>query len=74
MCLNVCDYQAKASRYRKVLAYLKNKETTNEKQTVHSQKLKRGHKHKIKGTQPTKKKKEQRRNIELTEKQGLKWQ
>ena len=73
LCLSLYDYQAKASTYRKGLPYLKNKTTTNQNQTLHSQKLK-GHKHKIKGNQPTKKRKEQRRNIESTGKQGLKWQ
>ena len=34
----------------------------------------RGHKHKIKGNHPTRKRKEQRRDIESTGKQGLKWQ
>ena len=49
MCLSLYDYQAQESRYRKGLTYWKNRETTNQKQTVHSQKLKRrGHKHKIK--------------------------
>ena len=75
MCLSLYDYQAKASRYRKGFMYLKNRETTNQNQTLHSQKLKRkGHKHKIKGNHPTKKIKEQRRNMESNGKQGLKWQ
>ena len=40
-----------------------------------SQKLKgKGCKYKIKGTHPTNKRKEQRRNIKSTGKQGLKWQ
>ena len=30
MCLSLCDYHAKASRYRKGLTYLKNRETTNQ--------------------------------------------
>ena len=57
MCLSLHDYQAKARRYRKGLTYLKNKATTtNQNQTLHSQKLKRkGHKHKRKGNHPTKK-------------------
>ena len=64
MCLSLYDYQAKASRYRKGLTYLKNRATTNQSQMLHSQKLKRKlHKNKIKGNHPTKKKrKEQRRN------------
>ena len=75
MCLSLYDYQAKASRYRKGLTCLKNKATTKPNQTSNPQKLKRrGHKHKIKGNHPTKKRKEQRRNIESTGKQGLKWQ
>ena len=68
MCLS---YQAKASRYKKGLTYLKNRVITNQNQTIHSQKLKRGHNHKIKGNHPTKKVKEQRRNIKSTGKQGL---
>ena len=38
MCLSLYNYQAKASRYRKGLAYLKNRETTHQNQTIHSQK------------------------------------
>ena len=53
----------KQARYRKGLTCLKNKATTNQNQTLYPQKLKRrGHKHKIKGNHPTKKRKEQRRN------------
>ena len=75
MHLHLYDYQAKASRYRKGLTFLKNRATTNQNQTLHSQKLKRKvHKYKINGNHPTKKKREQRRNIESTGKQGLKWQ
>ena len=78
MCLSLFDYQAKASRYREGLTYLKNRATTNQNQTIYSQKLKRrGHKHKIKRNHPIKKrrkKKEQRGKIESTGKQGLKWQ
>ena len=75
MCLNLYDYQVKASRYRKGLTYLKNRATTNKNQTLYSQKLKRkAHEHKINRNHPTKKRKEERRNIESTEKQGLKWQ
>ena len=40
MCLSLYDYQAKASRYRKGLTYLKNRATTNQNQTLHSQKQK----------------------------------
>ena len=63
MCLSLYDYQAKASKYRKGLTYLEKRATINQKQILHSQKLKRkGQKHKIKGNHPTKKRKEQRRN------------
>ena len=56
MCLRLYDYQAKASRYRKGLTYLKNKATTNQNQTLHSQKLERKVlKHKIIVNHPTKK-------------------
>ena len=62
MCLNLYDSQAKASRYRKGLTYLKNRATTNKtKQYIHKNKG-RGPRHKIKGNYPTKKRKEQRRN------------
>ena len=37
MCLSLYDYQAKASRYRKGLTSLKNRATTNQNQTLHSQ-------------------------------------
>jgi len=58
MCLNIYDSQAKASRYRKGLTYLKNRESTNQNRTLHSQKLKRKiFEHKINGNHPTKKKK-----------------
>ena len=63
MCLSLHDYQAKAIRYGKGLTYLNNRATTNQNQTIHSQKLKkRGHKHKIKGNHPTEKRKEQKGN------------
>ena len=55
--LSLYDYQAKASRYRKGLIYLKNTSTTDQNQTLHSPKLKKVHKHKINGNHPTKKKK-----------------
>ena len=75
MFLRLYDYQAKANRYSKGLTYLKNRATTNKNQTLHSQKLKRKvHKHKINGNHQTKKGKEERRNIESTGIQGLKWQ
>jgi len=59
----------------KGLTYLKNRATTNQNQTLHSQKLKRKIlKHKINGNHPIKKRKEERRNIESAGKQSLKWQ
>ena len=76
MCLNLYDYQSKASRYRKRLPYLKNRSTTNQKYTIDSLNPKRReHKHKINGNHQTtkRKRKEQKRNIESTGKQGLKW-
>ena len=75
MYLSLYDYQAKASRYRKALTYLKNRAMTNQRQILHSQKLKRKIlKYKINGNHPTQKRKEEKRNIESTGKQGLKWQ
>ena len=51
MCLSRYEYQANAGRYRKGLTYLKNRATTIQNQTLHSQKLKRKvHKHKIKSS------------------------
>ena len=50
------DYQAKASRYRKGLTCLKNRASTNQNQTSHSQTLKRKVlKHEINGNHSTKK-------------------
>ena len=73
MYLNLFDYQAKDSRYRKGLTYLKNRASTNQNQTLHSQKLERKVlNHKINGNHPTKKRKEEKRNIVSTGKQGLK--
>ena len=37
-CLNLQDYQAKTHNYRKGLTYLKNRATTNQNRTLHSQK------------------------------------
>ena len=65
MSLSLYDYQAKASRYRKGLTYLRNRATTNQNQTLHSQKLRKVHKHKINGNQPIKKIKEQKRKTFL---------
>ena len=39
ICLSLYDSQAKASRYKKGLTYLKNRATTSQNQTVYSQKL-----------------------------------
>ena len=73
MCLNVYDYQAKASRCRKGLTYLQNRATTNQIQTLHSQKLKRSVlKHKINGNHLTSKKERRKGETESTGKQGLK--
>ena len=73
MCLNLYDCQAKASRCRKGFTYLKNNATTNQNQTLHSQKLKRKVlQHKINGNHPTKKRNEEKRNMESTGKQVLK--
>ena len=75
MCSAYMTTRLKASRYRKGSAYLKDRATMNQNKITHSQKLKRrGHKHKIRGNHPTKKRKEQRRNIKSIGKQGLKWQ
>jgi len=74
ICLSQNDFQAKAGRY-----ILKKQATTNQNKTLHSQNLKRKVlKLKINGNPPTKKKKkkkkEQRKSIESTGKQGIKWQ
>ena len=56
---------------RKGLRYLKNRIPTNQNQTINSEKLKRRrHEHKIQGSHPPKKRKEQRKNIKSTGKQG----
>ena len=74
-CLNLQDYQAKTHNYRKGLTYLKNRATTNQNQTLHSQKIKRKIlKQKIIGDHPTKNRKEEWRIIESPGKQGLKQQ
>ena len=73
MCLSLFDYQEKPSRYRRGLMYLKNRATTNQNQTLHSQKLKRKIlKHKINGNHPTQKRKEAKRNTESTAKTRFK--
>jgi len=54
----------KQSRYRKGLIYLKNRATTNQNRTLHSQKLKRKvFKHKINGHHPSKKRKKMSKRI-----------
>ena len=69
------DYQAKVSRYRKGLTYLKNRATTNQNHTLYSQKMKRKTlQQKIIGDHLTKKRKEEWRTIESTGTRGLKWQ
>ena len=74
MCLSLYDYKAKARRYKKGLTYLKNRATTNQNQTLHSQKLKRKLlEHKINENHPIQKRKEEKRNIESIGKQSLKW-
>ena len=56
ICLSLYDYQAKASRYRKGLMCFKNRATTNQNQTLHSQKRKRKvHRHKINVKHPIEK-------------------
>ena len=69
MCSSVYDSQAKASRYRKGLKYLKNKAARNQKQRIDSQTNKQKYTS-IKSTTHTKRK-EQRRNVEASGKQGL---
>ena len=69
MCLSLYDYQAKASRHKKGLIYLKNRATTNESQTLHSQKLKgKVLKHKTNGKNPTKKEKKRETKNQLENK------
>ena len=74
ICLSLYDYQSKVRRNNMELTYLKNRATTNQNQILLSQKLKKKvHKHKINGNHPTKKRKEETRNIKSPGKQGLKW-
>ena len=66
MCLSLYDYQAKASRYRKELTYLKNRATINQNQTIPSQKLKgRGHKHNKKSFNQKKKRTKEKHGVNL---------
>ena len=70
-CLNLQYHQAKTHNCRKGLAHLKNRATTNQIQTLHSQKMKREtHKKKIIGDHSTKKRKEEWRTIESTGTRG----
>ena len=74
-CLNLQDYQAKTHNYRKGLTYLKTRASTNQNQTLHSQKMKgKTLKQKIIGDHQTKKRKEKWRIIESTGTQVSKWQ
>ena len=43
-CLNLQDHQAKTHNYGKGLAYFKNRATTSQNQTLHSQKMKKNKK------------------------------
>ena len=73
-CLNLQDYQARIHNYRKGLTYL-NRTTTNQNQTLNSQKMKRKTlKQKINADHPAKKRKEEWRIIESTGNRGIKWQ
>ncbi len=79
--MNLQDHQAKTHNYGKGLAYLKNRATTSQNQTLHSQKMKKTKPKKTKKlTQKiirdhlTKKRKEEWRTIESTGTQGSKWQ
>ena len=81
MCLNLYDYQSKASRYSYRSTYLKTRITTNQRQTIDSQKSEgKEEKHITKGNnQSTKgktkrKRNEQRRTTKSTGKQALKCQ
>ena len=74
-CLNLQDHQAKTHNYGKGLAYLKNRATTSQNQTLHSQKIKTKQNKTLKqiitGDHPTKKKrKEEWRTIESTGTRG----
>ena len=65
MYLSLYGQQAKASRYKKVLMYLKNRATTNQNRTSHSQKLKRKIlRQKIIGDHPNKKRERKKRETQ----------
>ena len=61
MCLSPYDYQAKASRYRKVLTYLQNGNHKSKPNTTFTKTKNKSTKHKINGNHPTKKRKEKHR-------------
>ena len=70
-CLNLQDHQAKTHNYRKRVAYLKNRATTSQNQTLHSQKMKnKTLKQKITRDHPTKKRMEEWRTTESTGTRG----
>ena len=61
-CLNLQDHQAKTHNYGKGLAYLRNRATTSQNQTLHSQKMKeKTLKQIITGDYPSKKKKKKKK-------------
>ena len=81
MCLNLYDYQFKASRYSYGLIYLNSMVTMNHRHKIDSQKSKRKElKHTTKENQQTiqgktkRRRNEQRRTTKTTRKQRLKWQ
>ena len=73
-CLNLQDHQAKTHNYGKGLAYLKNRASTSQNQTLHLQKIKTKKQKTLKqiktGDHPTKKRKEEWRTIESTGTRG----
>ena len=80
MCLNLKDYQFKASRYNYGSIYMNPMVTTNQKPTIDTQKLRRKElKHTTKENHQitmgeTKRRNEQRRTTKTTGKQVIKWQ
>ena len=74
MCLSLYNYKSKASRYRKVLIYLKNRATTSQKHTIDHKKKKDENisimQKKIIKTQ--KEKKGTKKTYEINRKTGLK--
>ena len=80
ICLSLYDCQAKASRYRMWLKYMKNRATTSKPSNTFTKNKGRGHKHKIKGNHHSKERKKERKKennkeeTESTGKQALKWQ